>query len=82
MLFIGWDIRNHQMFNSKINKKHACNPNLFCDPSNDRKYHKVLQNGIQRGTQNLSKTIKIHPGTFQGPSECICDPLDCKMVPK
>ena len=28
------------------------------------------------------KSSKIHPGTFQGPSVCICDPLDCKMVPK
>ena len=82
ILSIGWDIRNQQIFHSKIIKKHACNPNMCFVASNDRTYQKVIQNGLQRGTQNLSKIIKIHPGTFQGPSECICDPLDCKMVPK
>ena len=82
ILFIGGDIRNQQIFHSQIIKKHACNPNMCFAASNDRTYQKVIQNGIQRGTPNLSKIIKIHPGTFQGPSECICDPLDCKMVPK
>ena len=82
ILLIGWDIRNQQMFHSKLIKKHACNPNMCFVASNDRTYQKVIQNGLQRGTQNPSKIIKIHPGAFQGPSECICDPLDCKMVPK
>ena len=34
------------------------------------------------GPKIHQKSKKIHPGTFQGPSVCICDPLDCKMVPK
>ena len=33
------------------------------------------------GTQHLSNSLIIHPRTFQ-PPVCICDPLDCKMVPK
>ena len=32
--------------------------------------------------ENPLRFINIHPGTFQGPSQCICDPLDCKMIPK
>ena len=31
--------------------------------------------------QMHQKSMKIQPGTFQGPSLCICDPLGCKMVP-
>ena len=82
ILVIGWDIRNQQIVHSQIIKKHACNPNMCFAASNDRTYQKVIQNGLKWGTQHLSKIIKIHPGTLQGPSECICDPLDCKMVPK
>ena len=38
---------------------------------------------VSRGTPKIhQKSLKIHFGTFQGPSVCICDPLDCKMVPK
>jgi len=66
MLFIGWDIRNHQIFNSKIIKKHACNPNLFFDASNDRKYHKVLQNGIQMGDPKSIKNHKNPPWDLPG----------------
>ena len=115
----GGDIRNQHIFNSKVDNNHACNPNMPFDASNDRKYQKVIQNGLQRETQNPSKIIenhtcnpnmffdasndrkyqkviqtglqrvpkidqkspKIHPGNFQGPSVCIRDPLDCKMIP-
>ena len=28
------------------------------------------------------KSLKIQLGSCQGPSVCICDPRDCKMVPK
>ena len=45
----GWDIRNHEMFHSKAIKNHACNPNMLFDSSNDRKYQKVIGNGLQRG---------------------------------
>ena len=82
LLLIGWDIRNQHILHSKIIKKHAYNPNMCFDASSDRHYQKVIQNGLQRRTQTPSKIIKIHPGTFQGPSECICDALDCKIVPK
>ena len=34
------------------------------------------------GPKIHQKSLKIHPGTFQGPSVCICGPFDCKMMPK
>ena len=38
---------------------------------------------VSKGTPKINqKSLKIHPGTFQGPSQCICDPLGGKMVPK
>ena len=38
---------------------------------------------VSRGVPKMfQKSLKIHPGTFQSPSVCIRDPLDCKMVPK
>ena len=55
---MGWDIRNQLIFHSKVIKNHACNPNMFVDASNDIKYEKVIQNGLQRGTQNRRKIIK------------------------
>ena len=58
ILLKGWDIINQQIFHSKILKNHACNPNLFFDASNDPKYQKVIQNGLQRGTQKSSKIIE------------------------
>ena len=53
LLLMGWDIRNQQIFHSEIVENHVCNPNMFCGASNDRKYQKVTQNGVQRGTQNV-----------------------------
>ena len=82
MFLKGWDITNQRIFQSKIIKNHACNPNMICDASNAPKYQKVIQNGLQRGTKNPSKSIKIQFGTFQDPCVCICDPLDWKIVPK
>ena len=76
MFLKGWDIRNQQVFHSKIIKNHACNPNMLSDTSNHRKYQTVTQNGLQRETRNPSKIIKIHSDTLQGPPECICAPLD------
>ena len=58
ILLIGWDIRNQQIFHSKIVENHACNPSMFFGASNDRNYQNVTQNGVQRGTQNVSKIIK------------------------
>ena len=53
ILLMGWDIRNQQMFHSKVVENHICNPNMFFGASNDRKYQKVTENGVQRGTQNV-----------------------------
>ena len=58
ILLIGWDITNQQMFHSKIVEIHVRNPNIFVGASNDRKYLKMIQNGVQRGTQNVSKIIE------------------------
>ena len=57
ILLMGWDIRNQQISYPKISKNHVCNPNIVFGASNDR-YQKVIQNGVQRGTQNMSKIIK------------------------
>ena len=62
----GWDIRNQHIFNSKVNNNHACNPNMLFDTSNDRKYQKVIQNSLQRETQNPSKIIKNPPWDLPG----------------
>ena len=82
VVLIGWDIINQQKFHSKIIKIHACTPNMLFDASNQRKYQKVIQTGVQKKTQNPSKSLKIHLGTFQGPSQCICDPLNGERVPE
>ena len=80
---IGWDIRNQQIFHSKVDGSHAYNPNMLFDDPNDRTYQKVIHNCVRRETQNPSK---IHPGTFQSSFECTCVPLDhqhcAKMVPR
>ena len=57
ILLIGWDIRNQQIFHSKIVENHVCNPNMFFGASNDRKSQKVTENGVQKNTQNVSKII-------------------------
>ena len=44
-----------------------------------KKWPKMVSNGVPQIDQ---RSLKIHPGTFQGPSVCICDSLDCKMVLK
>ena len=58
MFLRGWDITNQLIFQSKIIKNHACNPNMLFDTQNHRKYQKVTQNCLQLGTQNPSKIIK------------------------
>ena len=55
---MGWDIRNQQTFHSQIIKNHTCNPNISFGASNVRKYQKVIQNGVQMGTQNRSKIVE------------------------
>ena len=38
---------------------------------------------VSKGKPKIhQKSLKIQLGTFRGPSVCICDPLDCKMLPK
>ena len=82
VLLIGWDITNQQMFHSKIVENHVCNPNMFLVlqmTENIKKRPKIVSRGVPKMFQ---KSLKIHPRTFQSPSVCIRDPLDCKMVPK
>ena len=55
---IGWDIRNQQVFHSTVDKSHAYNPNILFDDPNDRKYQKVIQNGLRRDAQIPSKIIE------------------------
>ena len=55
ILLRGWDIRIHENFHSKIIKKRDCNPNVILNCSNQRKYEKVMQKGLQWKTQNPSK---------------------------
>ena len=55
---IGWNTEKQQVSHSKVNTNHACNPNMLFDASNNSKYQKVIQNGLQRETQKSSKIIK------------------------
>ena len=68
MFLRGWDITNQLIFQSKIIKNHACNPNMLFDTQNHRKYQKVTQNGLEWGTQNPSKITKNSPLDTQGSS--------------
>ena len=82
ILLLGWDIRNRQIFHSKNIKNHYCNPNMCLMPQitgNIKKCSEMVSGGTPRIHE---KSLKTQPGTFQGPSLCICDPLDCKTVPK
>ena len=47
ILLRGWDIRIHENFYSKIIKKRDCNPNVILNCSNQRKYEKVMQKGLE-----------------------------------
>ena len=84
MFLRGWDIRNHQFFQSEIIKNHACYPNMLFDTSNHIKYEKVTENWSQRGTQKSPKIIKnphwdiedlfwMSPGTKWSPNWCHSD---------
>ena len=55
---LGWDIRNQQVFHSTFDKSHTYNPNILFDDPNDRKYQKVIKNGVRRETKNPSKIIQ------------------------
>ena len=82
ILLIGWDIRNQQIFHSKIVENHVCNPNMFLVLQMTeyiKKWPKMVAKGVPK---IYKKSLNIQSETFQGPSVCIRDPLDCKMVPK
>jgi hypothetical protein len=70
VVLIGWDIRNQHIFHSKIVENQVCNPHMSFGASNNRKYQKVTQNGVQRGTQNVSKIIKNQSWDLPG-STCV-----------
>ena len=93
ILLLGWDLRNQQIFHSKIIKNNACKPNVFYDASNDRKYEKVIQNAVQRGTQNpseiienlpwdLPRSLRVHlrPTSLQNGVKMV--PKELQMIPK
>ena len=65
MFLRGWDIRNHQFFQSEIIVNHACNPNMLFDTSNHIKYEKVTEKYPQWDTQKSSKIIKNPPWGIQ-----------------
>ena len=60
MFLRGWDIRKQQIFESKIIRNRACNPNMLFDTSNHAKYEKVNQKWVPKTIQNPSK-IDINP---------------------
>ena len=76
MFLKGLDITNQLMFQSKIIKIHACNPNMLFDTPNHRKYQKVTKIVSNGGPKIHQKSLKIHSGTLQGPPGCICAQLD------
>ena len=67
LLLKGGDIRNRKIFNSKIIKNHVCGPDVVLGISNQIKYQKVIQNGLQWGTLNPWKIEKIPPWNTRGP---------------
>ena len=76
MFLRGWDIRNHKIFHLEIIKNHACNPNLFFDASNDRKYQKVIKLVSKWRTQNPWKITKNPPWDIPGSLWVHLCPLD------
>ena len=67
ILLKGEDIRHHKMFNSKIIKKNVCGPNVILGTSNQMKYQKVIQNGLQWETLNPWKIDEIPPWNTRDP---------------
>ena len=67
VLLKGEDIRNHKIFNSKIIKKNVCGPDVILGTSNQIKYQKVIQNGLQWGTLNPSQINQIPSWNTRGP---------------
>ena len=67
ILLRGEDIRNHEIFNSKIIKNNVCGPDVILGTSNQIKYQKVIQNGLQWETLNPWKIDEIPPWNTRGP---------------
>ena len=66
ILLRGWDIRIHENFHSKIIKKRDCNPNVILNSSNQRKYEKVMQKGLQWFPPYPSHQNSLLPGERLG----------------
>ena len=62
LLSKGEDIRNHKIFNSKIIKKNVCGPDVILGTSNQIKYQKVIQNGLQWFPPYPSHQKSLLPG--------------------
>ena len=86
ILLLGWGIRNQQMFHSKVIKNHACKPNIFMMLQMTEHMKKVIQNAVQRGTQNPSKIIENLPWDLPRSLRVHLQPTSLqngiKMVPK
>ena len=83
ILLRGWDIRIHENFHSKIIKKRDCNPNVILNCSNQRKYEKVMQKGLQWETQNPSKITKNQFWSrLSGPLHPMITKIVKKLCPK
>ena len=79
MFLRGWDIRNHQFFQSEIIKNHACNPNMFFDTSNHIKYEK---NHRKMSPMGHPKIIKNHKKSTLGHSRALLNEPWHQMITK
>ena len=86
ILLLGWDIRNQQMFDSKVIKNHAREPNIFMMLQMTEHMKKVIQNAVQRGTPNPSEIIENLPWDLPRSLRVQLRPTSLqngiKMVPK
>ena len=84
MFLRGWDIRNQQIFQSKIIQNRACNPNMLFDASGHTKYEKVTPEWPPKAIQNswkidinpawdIQEPSWMNPGTKWSPNWCQSD---------
>ena len=64
MFLKGWDIRNQRLFQSKIIKLRACNPNMLFGVSNHINCGKVTPTGLPKIIKNRWKSMLGHSRAF------------------
>ena len=64
MFLRGWNIRNHQFFQSGVIKNRARNPHMLFDTSNRIKYEKVSQQCPNGAPRNHQKSTLGHSRAF------------------